>query len=111
MGCTILHIVTRLRCTIFAYCDTLEVLVFALCEVGVGLALQHVTREAWVSTIKPRAPTWMVAPKVLTHPKNLQNFAIGKSHECGVAGCRLHGNARQALVEDSHCCPDMAGVC
>ena len=80
----------------FAYCDTLEVLVFAGCDLGAGLVLQNVTPEAWVSTIKTRASTWMVAPTVLTHPKNLQKFAVGKSHEFGAAGCRLDARRRRA---------------
>ena len=44
MGCTILHIVARLRH--FAYCDTLGVLVSALCDLGAGLVWQNVTPEA-----------------------------------------------------------------
>ena len=96
MGCTIFAYSDTLEVHHFAYCDTLEVLVFAGCDLGAGLVLQNVTPEAWVSTIKTRASTWMVAPTVLTHPKNLQKFAVGKSHECGAAGCRLDARRRRA---------------
>ena len=74
-----MHFAACMGCTISAYCDTLEVHHFAYCD-----------------TLKTRASTWMVAPTVLTHPKNLQKFAVGKSHEFGAAGCRLDARRRRA---------------